>query len=422
MRKSVCKRFCITAVLFAAPAIASADVVSDWAAIMASTVRTQSPHVQARYAAITQLAVFEAVNAITGDYNPYLGIITAPSGASTEAAVIAAAHAVLKNYFPADEATLDAARDTSLGAIRNGWAKNAGIAAGEAAAAAMIAERTNDGSSPAQFYTPPSTDPGQWQTTPSCPAAGGTGLHWRNVTPFGLQSADQFRLDPPPALTSMRYTRDFNEVKNLGSANSTERPQDRTDVARFYGTVPPIQLWSNVARQIAVAQGASLSENAWALGLLTMAISDASFASFESKYHYNFWRPETAIHAADTDDNPKTDANQTFAPLITAPCFPSYGSNHAALSNAGREVLERIYGNRRHSISLSSSTVPGLSLKYTKLKQITDDIDDARVYGGIHFRFDQDAGSDMGRRVGEYIVKQYLGRKQGCSCDQGRDR
>jgi hypothetical protein len=211
-------------------------------------------------------------------------------------------------------------------------------------------------------------------------------------------------------------------VKNVGSANSTERPQDRTDVARFYGTVPPIQLWSNVARQIVVAQGASLSENARALALLTMAISDASFASFESKYHYNLWRPETAILNAGTDDNPRTDANPTFAPLITAPCFPSYGSNHAALSNAGREVLERIFGNRRQSISLSSSTVPGLTLKYTKLKQITDDIDDARVYGGIHFRFDQDAGSEMGRRVGEYIVKQYLGRKQGCTCDQGGDR
>jgi hypothetical protein len=239
------------------------------------------------------------------------------------------------------------------------------------------------------------------------------------VTPFGIESADQFRLEPPPALTSSRYTRDYNEVKAVGSANSTDRPQDRADVARFYAAVAPIPLWSDIARQIAAVRGGSVSENARVLALLTMAISDAAVSVFETKYHYNFWRPETAIRAADTDDNPKTDANPTFMPYVVTPCFPSYGSAHATLSNAGREVIERTYDNRnrRHSITLSSPAVPGVTLKYTKLKQITDDIDDARVYGGIHFRFDQEAGSDQGRRIGEYVYKERLSRKQGCSCE-----
>jgi hypothetical protein len=406
------------AVLLCSPAITRADAVSEWNAIMVATVSGQNPFAQARFAAITQLAVFEAVNAITGDYNPYLGTITAPTGASVEAAAVAAAHAVLRNYFPDDAASLDAARAASLARIRNGWAKNAGIAAGEAAATAMITARANDGSGPPQFYMPLSSNPGEWLTTPSCPPAGGVLLHWRNVTPFGIESADQFRPEPPPVLTSTKYTRDYNEVKAVGGANSTERPQDRADVAQFYAAVAPIPLWSEVARQIAVEQGTSLSENARVLALLSMAISDGAVSVFETKYHDNFWRPETAIRAADTDDNPKTEANPTFVPFITTPCFPGYPSAHATLSNAAREVLERIYDNRRHYIKLSSPAVPGVMFKYTKLKQITDNIDDARVYGGIHFRFDQEAGSDQGRRIGEYVYKEYLGRKQGCRCDQ----
>jgi hypothetical protein len=410
------------ALLLSGAATAGADVVSDWNTIMAATVRTQPPHVQARFAAITQLAVFEAVNAITGDYNPYLGTIRASTGASAEAAVVAAAHTVLKNYFPGDAAALDAARAASLAVISNGGPKSAGITAGEAAAAAMIAARANDGSTPAEFYLPRSSDRGQWQPTPGCPASSGIGLHWRKVTPFGIESADQFRADPPPALDSARYARDYHEVRIFGDANSAERPRDRTEVAQFYGAVPPIPLWSDIARQIVMARGASLSETVRALALLTMAISDAAVASFETKYHYAFWRPETAIHRGILtviDDTPQFSGTPSFRPLIVAPCFPSYGSNHAALSNAGREILERIHGRGRHRVTLSSPAVPGVVLRYNgRLKQITDDIDDARVYGGIHFRFDQEAGAEMGRRVGEYILKEHLGLKQGCTCGQ----
>lgn len=191
------KTCCTVMALLYGPAIGSADVVKDWNEIMVTTVSGQSPFAQARFAAITQLAVFEAVNAITGDFKPYLGSINAPASASAEAAAIAAANTVLKSYFPTDATSLDAARASSLAAIADGPAKSAGIAAGDAAAAALIAARANDGSGTPKFHMPSSSDPGEWQTTPSCPAGGGVFLHWPEVTPFGIKSASQFRLDPP---------------------------------------------------------------------------------------------------------------------------------------------------------------------------------------------------------------------------------
>ena len=399
--------------------VAQADAVLDWNAIMQSTVAAQAPFPQARFAAITQLAVFEAVNATTREYKSYLstGIISAAQGASADAAAVAAAHVVLKTYFPAAAAMLDALRASSLASIPDGSAKTAGIGVGEAAAAAVMAARNNDGSSPAAFYLPTSSKPGEWQTTAGCTAAGGAFYHWRNVKPFGLRSAAQFQLDEPPALKSARYTRDYNEVKSVGAANSTVRPQDRTDVARYYGAVSPVGVWNPVARQLSVAAGDSLSENARSFALLNMAMSDAAVATFDSKYKYTTWRPETAILMAQTDGNDATDADASFTPLIVAPCFPGYPSAHATLSNAAREVLERLYTARRRSLILSNPAVAGITLRYTKLKEITEDIDDARVYGGIHFRFEQEAGADLGRRVGEYLYKNVIVPAAACSCD-----
>jgi hypothetical protein len=390
------------------PALVKADVVLDWNAIMVATVSTQPPFPAARFAAITQLAVFEAVNAITREYQPYLGTITGPSDASPEAAAIAAAHDVLKNYFPASAASLDAASASSLAAIPNSSAKTAGIAVGEAAAAAMIAARANDHSTPAAFFLPTSANPGEWQLTPSCTTAGGLFFHWKDVTPFGIPSASQFPLPPPPPLTSMTYTRTYDEVKAVGAANSTERPLDRANVALFYAAVTPITAFDAAARQISVAQGKSLSENAHDLALINMAVSDAAVATFAVKYSYNFWRPETAIHEAALDGNDRTEPDATYTPFIVTPCFPSYPSAHGVLSNAAREVLEHSYGSGPFSITLSSAAVPGVTLHYTTLSQITEDISDARVYGGIHFRTDQDAGAFLGTRIGQYTYTHNL--------------
>jgi hypothetical protein len=380
-------------------AASAGDPVLEWNSIMVTTTATQNPFFQARFAAITQLAVFEAVNAIEKEFEPYLGTMSAPSGASPAAAAVAAAHAVLGNYFPGDASALDAAYAASLAGIRNGSAKQDGIGVGEAAAAALIAMRTGDGSAPPKFYLPTSSAPGEWQPTPSCTAAGGILLQWGNLRPFAIESTSQFRSAPEPALASRRYARSYNEVMRVGSIDSAFRPQDRSDVARFYAATAPVPVWNAAAAQAAVEQGRSMSENARALALMNVAISDAAASVFETKYSYYLWRPETAIHAS---------GDTAWMPYIATPCFPGYGSAHASLSNAARKVLERLYGPRRHFITLSNPAVAGVIPQYENFEQITHDIDDARVYGGIHFRFDQDIGTEQGRQVGEYVYRHIL--------------
>jgi hypothetical protein len=357
------------------------------------------------------LAVYEAVNSITRSYQPYLrDPIAVVFPASPEAAAVAAAHRVLATYFPASGAALDSARAASLGAIADGAAKVNGIAAGEAAAAAMIALRAQDGSSPPAFYTPVSADPGAWQPTPACPPAGGVLLHWGSVIPFGINRADQFRSAPPPPLTSRRYARDLNEVKEVGAIDSPHRPQHLADVARFYAAVLAVATWNPAVTQATLRMHHSLSFNARLFALLNMAISDGAVAVMDTKYEYVFWRPETAIRAADLDGNRWTEADGGFMPFITAPCFPSYGSAHAAASYAARAVAESVLGDNETKMTLANPAVPDVVLEYTTFEEITEDIDNARVYGGIHFRFDQRAGARQGRRIGAWVVNHHLRR------------
>jgi hypothetical protein len=404
----------LMATLLFGSAVAKADVVLDWNVIAVNTAiaNGQNPFAQARSAAIVQLAVFESVNAITGEYHPYLGTIVAPPGASADAAAIQAAYRVLSTYFRASASTLDTERANSLASIPDGQAKNDGIATGEAAALAMIALRANDGSSPPQFKIPGPLVPGEWQATPSCPIVNGIAVgiafQWQNVTPFGIPSASEFLLDAPPALTSHEYAKAYNEVMTVGSIDSTERPQDRANVALFYAASSPTLVFNQAVQQVAQEQWRSLSENARALAVVNIAMNDSLVASFLNKYHYNFWRPETAIHAGDTDGNPKTDPDPSFVPFITTPCFPSYPSNHGSASNGAAEILRRIYGEGGHFITLSNPAVPDIVLQYTTFKQIIDDISDARVYGGIHFRTDQVAGERLGRAIGKAVYKNNL--------------
>lgn len=302
---------------------------------------------------------------------------------------------MLTHYVPAQTPTLDQQRAASLAAIPDGSAKDDGIAVGIAAADALIALREHDGALPPRFHLPSSTAPGVWQPTPSCTPAGGVFLQWRDVTPFGIRKGHQFRAAPPPPLWSGKYRRDLEEVRSVGAADSAHRPPDRANVARFYAAVLSTPLWNMIAAQVTTAQGRSLSENARAFALLNLAIGDAIIAVFDSKYHYTFWRPETAIGDA-------------FTPFITTPCHPSYPSAHAAAGNAAREVLTRIFGRAGHSIDLAVAAVPDVTLHYSSLSEITADIDDARVFGGIHFPFDQRAGARQGRRVGAFVYKHQL--------------
>ena len=292
-----------------------------------------NPHYQSRWGAIVQLAVFEAVNSITGDYEPYLGVIDAPSWASPEAAAIAAAHATLVTLRPGSNVTLDPLRTASLAAIPEGPEKEAGILVGENAALAMLLFREDDGWDAVVPYTP-GTNPGDFQIVP--PATTALLPHWGQVDPFGLFEGSQFRLPAPPALHTGLYAQDYEEVKLLGSLNSPFRPQHGTDVARFYAVASPVQVWNSAARQASAAQGMTLSENARIFALLAMAMGDASIAAWDTKYHYNLWRPLTAIRNGDLDGNPLTEADPTWVPLLTTPAHPTYASGHATVSGAAR--------------------------------------------------------------------------------------
>jgi len=381
-------------------------VVLEWNEIAVTTIGTQPPFPSTRFMATVQLAVFEAVNAISGKYEPYLGTTAAPAGASTEAAAITAAHGVLKAFFPSAAATLDQQRDASLASIPPGPGKTAGIAVGEGAAAAMIAERTADGSTPAQFHVPANADPYEWQPTASCTSAGGAFFHWGNVKPFGVLSSAQFRADPPPVLSSAKYARDLNEVLRVGSSTSTHRSRHQASVVRIFGAQPPHQGWNFIARQIINRRDDDITDTARTLALMNMSLADAHITVFESKYYYRTWRPETAIPRAAEDGNPQT-APSAFTPFMATPCFPGYPSAHGVGAGAASRILWRTYGRHHPVINLHPS-VPGVVLAFDDLLDIVQAVSDARVYGGIHFRTDQDAAERQGRAVAQWSLDNYL--------------
>lgn len=399
--------FC-TGLCTSRPATASSDaVVLHWNEVAVEVVGDIPPFPATRAMAAVQVAVFEAVDAITHRYQPYFGTIAVPADASEEAAAIVAAHDALAWLFPAQQSLLDERQAESLRLIADGPAKTSGIEAGHAAAAAVAADRASDGAQSPMFYTATSAAPYEWQPTPSCanpPASGrGTFVHWQFVKPFGVDSSAQFRAESPPVLKSGRYAKDLNEVQAMGDQSSTLRPADRADVAKFYAAQPPHRGWNLVARQLAAEDGAGdISRTARTLAILNMSLSDAHITVFESKYHYTTWRPETASARADDDGNARTVPNGNFRPFITTPCFPGYPSAHGAGGGAARAVLERAYGRKHHDITLTEGKAPGIVLQYSDLRTITDDVSDARVYGGIHFRYDQDAGDRMGERIGHF--------------------
>jgi len=247
-------------------------------------------------------------------------------------------------------------------------------------------------------------------------ATGGAFYHWQFIKPFGVTEVLSFRPDPPPALVSRAFTKDYEEVKSVGSVSSVERPQDRSDVARFYQASSPTLVFNLVARQVALAEQGTTSQNARALALLNMATNDSLVASFAAKYYYDFWRPETAIRFEDPYGNSDIVPDPSFVPFVSTPCFPSYPSNHASGSNAAAEILRRIYGEGGHDLTVENPFNPAVStlqFSYNTFNEICDDIDDARIFGGIHFRFDQVAGHDLGRDIATDVYKNWLKKRNG---------
>jgi hypothetical protein len=383
-----------------AGALAPADEVLNWNAIAQITTLPSAPPMASRNLAITQLSVFDAVNSIVRRYSPYAVHPRAPKGASPVAAAVAAAHYALLRLYPTAQASLDASFATSLAAIPDGKSETDGVAVGESVAEQVLALRATDGSDKVVPYTPGST-PGAWIPTP--PAfAPPVGPGWGEVTPFFLDRGNQFRPAPPPALTSAKYTEAFEETKLLGSAVAA-RTQEQIDVPKFWA-VSGTQGWNLIARQLVVANGVHLAKSARILALLNMVGADAVIACWDTKYSYNLWRPITAIRAADTDGNPATDVDAAWSPFVVTPPFPEYVSGHATYAGAAKHILKKFFGDKAN-ISLTSPALPGVTRSYDSLTQIADEIDNARVWGGIHFRFSQKLGRSLGEDVARFVMK-----------------
>ena len=348
-------------------------------------------------------AVYDAVNAIDGGHEGYLlsSRVATPSD-SMDAAAATAAYRVLVHLVPAQQATLDAQYAASLGAIPNGSSKTRGIAVGEAAAAAMIAARTDDGRfGPFRFAV--GSGPGVWK--PVLPAFANDPNAWlKDVKPFLIRSSSQFRSRGPLELTSRKYAREFDEVKSVGSATSTTRTSDQELAARYWAENPP-GTWSRIFRTLSAQEGLSLVENARFFAILYLTGADSLISVWDDKAHWSSWRPITAIQEAGTDGNPRTDPDGGWVPLIPTPPYPEHPSGHTGLSGSFVKTLQQFF--RKDRIAWSDTNNAGLTRSFTRLSQAIDEIVDARVWSGIHFRTADEQG-ELHRQAGRPLPRAAL--------------
>lgn len=405
------RRALILSLALASPALA-ADVVTEWNDTMLSAIATTSapPPRASRAMAMVSGAVYDAVNSIDRTHQAYLYDVKAPAGTSREAAAVEAAYATLTTLFPTQTAVFDAKRTASLAAIPDGPAKTNGLMVGKNAADAMLLARNADGSANNPTYTP-GMNPGDWRPTP--PAFAPALLPgWGSVTPFAMASGSQFRPSGPPALNSAQYTAAFNEVKELGNKFSATRTADQTEIALFWadgaGTVTPPGHWNEIAKDVAEQEGNSLYDNARMLALLNLSLADAAIAAWDSKYTYNHWRPVTAIREADTDGNDDTLVDPTWEPLIATPPFPAYISGHSTFSATAASILAEFYGTDGVEFTTDSGGLPGVFRHFTSFSDAADEAGQSRIYGGIHWQYDNQDGLDTGRKIGPYVFDNYL--------------
>jgi hypothetical protein len=404
--------------------IAKDDAVITWNQILLNTIATTktAPPVAARAMAMVETAVFDAVNNIVNKYQNYSITATAPIQANAaataieaESAAVEAAYTVLSSLFASQKTTLDAAHITSLAAIADGQAKNDGIAFGKTIADKVILSRVDDGSATNVAYTP-GTNPDAWVptaviTNPDATTSPAPAVlpQWGNVKTFGIPQADvaNNRPTPPPALTSEQYTTEFNQVKDLGAANSTTRTAEQTEIAKFWadgaGTFTPPGHWNQIAQDVARDNFNSLVDNARLFAALDVAQADAAICCWDTKYTYSRWRPITAIRNADKDCNANTTIDTSWTSLLTTPNFPAYTSGHSTFSGAAAAVLTSFYGDN-YKFSTTGPGLPGVTRSFTSFNQAAEEAGMSRIYGGIHFMSDNTAGLAAGKKVGEYIT------------------
>jgi hypothetical protein len=402
----------VVALVAMAVPVRASDAVMEWNDIARTltVVPALAPVQQTRVMAIVQVAVHDAVNAITGEYETYQSIGEAPAGASPDAAAIAAAYWTLKALFGSD-GNLDGQYAASL-ATHSISALDPGIEFGRSVAVGILALRAQDGSDQAAFpYIPAGAGlPGVW-----VPLGSQQALlpGWGNVTPFVLRSGSQFRPEAPPALGSERYASDYNEVLEVGELTSSVRTQEQTQIALFW-RASPTAIWNNVLRQVIADRELDLSATARAFALFYLAAADASVACWEAKYAYNFWRPFPAIVSGGLDGNDATIADSSWAPLLPTPPHPEYPSAHATNSAAMATVLQLIFGEAPGIlIEATSAQNPGFIRYWQAFSEGVQEVIDARVYSGIHFRTADEVGARLGRQVAHFVAVHALRPRNG---------
>ncbi|WP_454615962.1 vanadium-dependent haloperoxidase [Bradyrhizobium cenepequi] len=392
-----------TAVIAASAEAARADVIMDWNA-KADAVAVEKqilPAGQSRALSMMHVAMFEAVNAVEHRYTPYKFTLSADRSTSKEAAAATAAHDVLVSIYADRKSDLDSALSASLSAVADTEARSAGIELGGQAAAAIIALRAKDGSAAQESYRP-YTRPGAYVPT-SVPVFSTTGA----TTPWVMTTGSQFRPEPPPALDSETWTRDLNEIRELGARRSTTRTEEQTTIGRFWFAVGA-RTYNPIVKQAAIAKGMDIVDCARLFALTSMAGNDAIVAVFDAKYRYNFWRPITAIRNADITGNPATPRDASWLPLGETPMHPEYPCAHCITSAAVGAILQSVVGDEFGEFSLTSPTAPGVTRKWTRIQDYSDEVANARIYAGFHYRFSTEVGKQMGRKIGELTVATQL--------------
>jgi hypothetical protein len=398
-------RIMLAAALLAGSAIdANADVITDW------NIRAGDLIVEAklgtppaiRVMAVVHTAVYEAVNAITGRQPAGRLQPQSARGASVDAAVAAASRVTLMKLMPLQQASIEASYKSALAQIADSPAKTAGIEVGERAAAAVLARRADDGTTSAEAYRPHASA-GVYVPT-AAPAA----LQWSQRKPWLMTSATQFRPGPPPALTSDAWARDYNEVKSLGAKASTQRSTEQTEIARFWEYSLP-SIYHGVVRSVTQMPGRDVTQNARLFAAVAQAMDDAMISVFDAKYHYNFWRPATAIRNGDIDGHDATEREAAWTSFIEAPLHPEYPSAHSILAAAvGTLVKAEIGSGKGPALATTSPTAKGAMRRWANVDDFVREVADARVFAGIHYRASTEVGTAMGARIGALAVAALL--------------
>src|SRR5438270_6459238 len=392
-------------------ASASGAIVIAWNKELLHIVQTpgaQPATIQpTRSFAILHASIYDAVVSITQDAPAYLFSVPASSTARADAAAAQAGHDTLVALYPKWKAALDQQLSSELAVIPDGTGKQQGIQVGQTVAARLIAIRANDGSAATAQPFVPGNQPGNYQLTPPKFVAP-VFTNWANVTPFVLNNAAQFRPGPPPAVTSQAYAQALNEVKSLGQNTSTTRTAEQTVIAKFWAG-PIWNTWNGIAENAALAHHTNLVTTARLFAALNLSFADSAIAFYDAKYHYQLWRPITAIRLADTDGNPATIGDPTWMPLAITAADPSYPGAHSTISAAGATVLSAFFGNQ-DQIRVTSDVLPGVVRTFASYNDVATEAGLSRIFAGQHTRIDHEADLMLGHNIAQFVIS-HLGVK-----------